>query len=48
MSLDLEFVDNVAVLRFDDGKRNVFSSDVIADFNAALMRLRLAPPLCAG
>ena len=36
MSLDLEFVDNVAVLRFDDGKRNVFSSDVIADFNVAL------------
>ena len=36
MSLDLEFVDNVAVLRFDDGKRNVFSSDLIADFNAAL------------
>ena len=36
MALHLEFQDNVAVLRHDDGKRNVFSPDSIRDFNEAL------------
>jgi len=35
MALHLEFQDNVAVLRHDDGKRNVFSPDSIRDFNEA-------------
>ena len=36
MALHLEFQDNVAVLRHDDGKRNVFSPESIRDFNDAL------------
>ena len=29
MALHLEFQDNVAVLRHDDGKRNVFSHRIV-------------------
>ena len=36
MSLTLDFQENVAILKHDDGKRNVFSPDAICDFNEAL------------
>ena len=36
MSLTLDFHENVAMLTHDDGKLNVFSPDIIRDFNLAL------------